>query len=105
MNSVVLDASALIAVLRKENGVDAVKPLLNGALISSVNLSEVFYKCIARGALLEAVKWHVDSLQVNSVEFDDEQAMVAASIHKATHNTRGQAIACEYYRCTFDQLC
>ena len=92
MSSVVLDASALIAVLRKEDGVDSLKPVLDGALISSVNLCEVFYKSIASGGLIEAVKWHLDSLPITSVEFDDEQAMIAASIHKATHK-RGISFA------------
>lgn len=84
MSSVVLDASALIAVMRNEAGAGKVKAELHGALISSVNLCEVFYKAIHKGATIEAAEWAVRNLPIVSVPFNDEQASIAASIHQAT---------------------
>jgi PIN domain nuclease of toxin-antitoxin system len=41
MNSVVLDASAVLAVLHKEPGADRVLARIKGAVISAVNFAEV----------------------------------------------------------------
>jgi hypothetical protein len=46
VNDVVLDASALLAVLRAEPGAERVVPRLEGARIGAVNLSEVVTKLI-----------------------------------------------------------
>lgn len=82
--SSVLDASAVIAVIRNEAGADKVKAQLHGAYISSVNLSEVFYKTWEKGASREFVQWAVDNLPIKSVPFDDELAIISASIRQAT---------------------
>ncbi|MEM7785677.1 MAG: type II toxin-antitoxin system VapC family toxin [Planctomycetota bacterium] len=81
----VLDASALIAVLRDEEGAATVVAQLNGAIISSVNLCEVIYKAIDRGALIETVMANLRNLPITTIAFDDEQAVIAASIHQVTH--------------------
>jgi PIN domain nuclease of toxin-antitoxin system len=50
MNKIVLDASALLALLNQEPGADALTPeLLSAAAISTVNLAEVHGKLVARG--------------------------------------------------------
>src|SRR5882672_4392004 len=50
MNRVVLDASALLAILNQEPGAETLTPeLLNGAAISTVNLAEVHGKLVGRG--------------------------------------------------------
>jgi PIN domain nuclease of toxin-antitoxin system len=50
MNRVVLDASALLAILNQEPGAEALTPeLLSGASISTVNLAEVHSKLVSRG--------------------------------------------------------
>jgi PIN domain nuclease of toxin-antitoxin system len=46
---IVLDASALLAVLLREPGDDVIEPHLNGALMSSANLAEVLSKLAERG--------------------------------------------------------
>ena len=51
MSDVVLDSSAVLALLHAEAGADAVAAVLPGALISTVNLAEVVAKLIERGAL------------------------------------------------------
>jgi len=50
MNRVVLDASALLAVLNREPGVDKLTPeLLSAAAVGTVNLAEVHGKLVDRG--------------------------------------------------------
>lgn len=50
MNKAVLDASALLALLNREPGVDKLTPqLLNAATSSTVNLAEVQGKLVERG--------------------------------------------------------
>jgi ribonuclease VapC len=50
MNRVVLDASALLAILNQESGGETLTPeLLSGAAISTVNLAEVHGKLVRRG--------------------------------------------------------
>jgi ribonuclease VapC len=45
----VLDASALLALLYREPGADAVEKVLDGAVVSAVNWSEVLQKLAQRG--------------------------------------------------------
>ena len=45
----VLDASALLALLYREPGADAVEEVLDGAVVSAVNWSEVLQKLTQRG--------------------------------------------------------
>ncbi|MGB7283825.1 MAG: type II toxin-antitoxin system VapC family toxin [Candidatus Acidiferrum sp.] len=50
MNRVVLDASALLAILNQEAGAETLTPeILSGAAISTVNLAEVHSKLVGRG--------------------------------------------------------
>ena len=49
----VLDASALLALLQNEPGSDAVAAVLPHAVLSAVNLSEVVAKMVERGVSAE----------------------------------------------------
>jgi PIN domain nuclease of toxin-antitoxin system len=50
MNRVVLDASALLAILNQEPGAETLTPeLLSAAAVSTVNLAEVHSKLVSRG--------------------------------------------------------
>jgi len=50
MNRVVLDASAVLAILNQESGGETLTPeLLSSAAISAVNLAEVHGKLVGRG--------------------------------------------------------
>ncbi len=51
--SCVLDASALLALLQQEPGAETVETLLEEAVISSVNWSEVVQKSLERGVELD----------------------------------------------------
>ena len=50
MNKIVLDASALLAILNQEPGAEKLTPeLLSAAITSTVNLAEVHSKLVSRG--------------------------------------------------------
>lgn len=85
MNSVALDASAVLALLNEEEGAGEVEKVLGRSLISAVNLSEVVGKLILRGAPAGKAAEIVGALEVEVVPFDREQAEVAASFTETTH--------------------
>jgi ribonuclease VapC len=80
----VLDASALIAFLRREPGADKVAEVLARSCISAVNLAETLGKLVEHGKPLEATCYQVERLRVAVVPFDEEQARIAASLWKQT---------------------
>jgi len=82
-NSVVFDASAVLAVLNKERGHEKVISSLPGGLISAVNYSEVLKKSIENGTLLAEVQHHLQNFMLVVVPFDAEQARRAAEIWPA----------------------
>ena len=51
-----LDTSAVVALMMKERGAEAVEPYLEGALISAVSFAEIGAKMLERGATLELVE-------------------------------------------------
>ena len=80
MGEIVLDASALMAVLRDEPGAAAVEAVLDHAAVSAVNLSEVQAKLVERGTPAEiAWSWLVD-LDLAVVDFDALQARLAGDL-------------------------
>ena len=58
---VVLDASALLAVLLDEDGADTVIPHLRDAEVSIVNVAEVLAKSAEQGADVDVVQRVLDS--------------------------------------------
>jgi ribonuclease VapC len=75
MADIVLDASAILALLRNERGSEAVGAIIANGLVSTVNLSEVVAKLVERGAA-DAVDI-VESLPFEIVDFDTELALAA----------------------------
>jgi PIN domain nuclease of toxin-antitoxin system len=83
-DEVVLDASALLALLNQEQGSDVVAASIPEAIISTVNLSEVISKLVDAG-LPEAVTHQVlDGLMLNVVPFDEVQAFKAGMLRLQT---------------------
>jgi PIN domain nuclease of toxin-antitoxin system len=80
----VLDASALIAFLRREPGADRVAAVLTRSCISTVNLAEAYGKMVEYGKRLEEVAYQVERLRIPVVPFTTEHAHIAASLWKAT---------------------
>lgn len=76
----VLDASALLAVIHKENGADKVQPLLDESVISSVNWSEVMQKLRKAGLNASGIGQLLQSLGLEVVPFSEQQADIAAEL-------------------------
>lgn len=87
----VLETSAVLALLRREPGHEVVADLLDGAVISAVNWSEIVQKGIARGWPLTAVE-ALRSAGVRVVPFTAEHAVRAAELWSATR-TAGLSLA------------
>jgi len=77
---VVLDASALLAVVFEEAGCEKVIPLLDAASISAVNYSEVLAKQIQRGADLNLVVEGLRALSLETISWDADLAERAADL-------------------------
>lgn len=80
----VLDASALLAVLFREPGMEVALPHVPGAYVSAVNLSEVAARCVERGKPLDQVAALLGELPVTVVPFDAAAAYRAAGLRVAT---------------------
>ena len=84
MSEIVLDASALMAVLREEPGAAAVEAVLDHAAISAVNLSEVQAKLVERGTAAELAWSCLVDLELEVIHFDASQARVAGDLRLLT---------------------
>ena len=74
MDEVVLDASALLALMNGEPGAEHVAPMVPRAVMSAVNMAEVVGK-LADGGLPEAsIRAALGVLRVRILDFDDAQA-------------------------------
>lgn len=84
MSDVVLDASALLTVLHQEAGSDKVEPLLDHAVVSAVNLSEVHAKLLDAGLPPAAAREATDLLALRVVPFDADLAWRTAALRPVT---------------------
>lgn len=84
MPEVVLDASALLALLNAEPGADVVAEALPGAVISAVNLSEVVAKLCEVGISENVVHQVLEPLGLEVVPFSEEQAYQAGLLCAST---------------------
>ena len=84
VTSVVLDASALLAVLLEERGAAKVEALRASWVISAVNYSEVVATALERGLTLEELTPALLQLPMEIVPFDAEQACLCASFKAVT---------------------
>lgn len=81
MSRVVLDASAVLALLNHEPGTDKLTPeLLANAICSTVNLAEVLTKLVSTGGSPDEAWEDALSPIRESAPFNDEQARIAGSL-------------------------
>jgi PIN domain nuclease of toxin-antitoxin system len=88
ISKIVIDSSAIIALLEQEKGYHIVEENLNCAIISSVNLSEVITVInrktgddeMAQQEALKLIKTTFSYI----IDFDEEQALIAANLDKFT---------------------
>ena len=90
MSEVVLDASALLALVQQGPGAENVRPLLAHATMSAVNFCETVQRLRRGGMPVELVTQALTPLVPWPVAFDQPMAYIAASIHE---KTRGQGIS------------
>lgn len=81
MSRVVLDASALLALLNNEPGADKLTPeLLSNATSSTVNLAEVQTKLVSEGGNPDEAWEDTLSPVREAAPFTEEQAKIAGSL-------------------------
>jgi PIN domain nuclease of toxin-antitoxin system len=76
-NDVVLDSSAVLALLKAERGADQVAQALPGALVSTVNLAEIVSKLHEDGWPTAFISDVVERLDLRVISFSTEQAKTA----------------------------
>lgn len=80
---IVLDASAVLALLREEPGADAVERALDGSMMSCVNLSEVLQKVEQHAVDVEGLEYDLEALGVGFSAFDTASARSSAELWSA----------------------
>lgn len=89
MNRVVLDSSALLAILNQEPGAEVFARqfgLLESATMSAVNVAEVYGKLVARGIGAEDA-WEAVLAPIPEIfDFDKEQAKTAGWLQPQTRS-------------------
>ena len=83
--SVVLDASAVLALVNSEPGAGVVGEVASEAAVSAVNLSEVVAKLAEGGMPEEAISELLEELNLEVIPFDSEQAYRAGLLRPLTH--------------------
>lgn len=84
MTIAVLDASALLALLRSEPGAERVRAALPDAAMSTVNLAEVVGHFARSGAAEDEIREVLQPLPIRLVPFTDELATVAGLLAPLT---------------------
>ena len=81
MKPVILDTSAILAVINQEEGAEIVKTLLANSVVSSVNIAETSAILISRYKIpLIEVKTVISQLIGNIINFNEEQAYIVAEL-------------------------
>ena len=84
MTELVLDASALIAMLRKESGGEAVAEVLAGARMSVVNFAEVVSHFTHAGVPQGELREMFATIRLSLVDADAELAWSAGRLRRTT---------------------
>ena len=87
MSEWVLDASAVLAVIKREPGEDRVAEALDaGAVVSAVNLSEVVAKLAAARAPEAGIRARIEALRLDVAPFDADAAFAAGLLIPLTRS-------------------
>jgi ribonuclease VapC len=80
----VLDASAVLALLNQEPGMDRVEAVLADSCLGTVNYCEVLGKLIDAGLPEKEARESVELLNIEVVGFDTDLARLAAALRPTT---------------------
>ena len=92
MSRAVLDASAILALLRNETGAEVVEGYRGDALVSAVNIAEVAAKLDEQGIPLIHWQYALALIDLEVIAFDNSQALASASLRRSTRR-RGLSLA------------
>jgi PIN domain nuclease of toxin-antitoxin system len=81
---VVLDASALLALINQEPGFEKVAAVISTACMSSVNVAEVVSKLMDKGFSEVEIREIFEALKVLIIPFDEEQGFIAGLLRTET---------------------
>lgn len=84
MTPVVLDASAVLALVRDEPGADKVAPHIGRAAISAVNLQEIVKELLLSGLDEAMTRELLGELRLDVRAHDADAAYAAAALHAQT---------------------
>ena len=84
MSKVILDASALLALVKNEPGGDMVANLLGQIVMTTVNVSEVAATLLDSAMSLVECQSIIEPFINSMVEFDTELAFLAATLRQPT---------------------
>lgn len=82
--TVIVDASVVLAVMLGERGGIEIAQTMNRAVISVVNLSEIYRRLIDAEVSAEDAVSRVQRLRMEIVPFDEKQAIATAQLRPAT---------------------
>jgi len=80
MTNIILDSSALLALIANEKGADTVAHYISNAKMSTVNISESIAALINKGATEHEAETIVDSLLHDRIPFSDAHSKIAAKL-------------------------
>ena len=86
MTRVVLDASALLALIRNEPGADRVEAVQGRSVMSAVNIAEVAAKLCREGLDPDLLPELVRRLRIDIEAFDLQGALIAGSLVAETQS-------------------
>ncbi|MGQ0569088.1 MAG: type II toxin-antitoxin system VapC family toxin, partial [Armatimonadota bacterium] len=84
VSEIVLDASALLAILSREPGSERWTEAVAGAKISAVNLSEVIVKLTDLGMAEDDIRRVIEPIDLDVIPFDDAGAWDAGLLRPST---------------------
>ncbi|WP_414551284.1 PIN domain-containing protein [Anabaena sp. CCY 0017] len=84
MSEVVVDASAVLALLNQETGSEEISQFIGNAAISAVNLSEIIAKLSEAGIPAEDIRQILGNLNLEVIPFNEEHALKAGMMRPAT---------------------
>lgn len=82
----VLDSSAILALLHNETGAEVVGKALPDAVVSAVNVAEVTTRLSDRSMSDGNIRIAIDGLSLRIVPFDEAQAYEAGTLRRTTRH-------------------
>lgn len=91
-NKIILDSSALLALIQEEPGAEVIKPLLNFSVMSTVNITETLSVLHRTNLSSQEGLALIADIITTIVPFDLEQAKSCADLHPLV-KTKGLSLA------------